>query len=122
MVMDKNDFATKNDLKLLRGDVQQDLNNLEKRLEKKVVEVINEAVDKLAVAVAKGFEETATKEELRAVEKRLDNLEEGQEEIKAQIIFMTDDIKNLKEDTVTDSQFLNHEKRIGKLEKAVFTS
>lgn len=117
--MSQNDTATKGDL-----------NQLEKRLEKKIVEIVNkvvyEAIDKLAVAVAKGFEETATKEELKAVEnrlgKRLEKVEEGQEEIKAQMIFRKDDVNNLKADTPSLSQFNNHEKRINKLEHSVFAS
>lgn len=105
-------MATKDDLKKTEEKTEVGF----KRLEEKMVTMM----DNLAVAVAKGFEETATKEEVKAVEKRLDKLEEGQGEIKAQIIFMKDDAKNLKADTPSLSQYNNHEKRINKLESSVF--
>lgn len=112
--MNQNNFATK-----------EDLTNLETRLEKKIAEVVNVAFDKLAVMVAIGFEETATKVELRSVEKRLDGVEhrlDGVEanldSLKTQSYYMKEEIKNINIDTPSNSGFQNHEKRIRKLEKA----
>lgn len=48
-----------------------DLKSLEKRIDKK----IDDKIDALAMATAKGFAETATKEELRGVTEQLSSLE-----------------------------------------------
>lgn len=93
--MNQNSFVTKNDLK---GEFQC----FEKKFDKK----IEDAVGQIISAVAKGFEETATKEDLQQVQSDV-------KDIKRQI-------SDLKADTVTDSQFKVHEKRIVKLENKVF--
>lgn len=112
--MNQNNLATKDEFK--RGI---------KELKEEMVDMF----DKLGVAVAKGFEETATKEELKAVENRLtnvenrlENVEEEVKDVKSQIVFRKDDVNNLKADTPSLSQFNNHEKRINKLENSVFAS
>lgn len=78
-----------------------------------------EFAGKIISAVAKGFEETASKEDLKQTEQRLEK----------RIVGIENDVRDikrgsadLKADAVTDAQIRNHDKKITRLENKVFAS
>ncbi|MDP2933988.1 MAG: hypothetical protein Q8N81_07745 [bacterium] len=52
---------------------------------KKSKRVKNTTIDDLAILVAKGFESTATKDDIARLDRRMDTLEHGQEDIKLKL-------------------------------------
>lgn len=80
---------------------------------KNLQEAIDEATADIISAVTKGFETVATKEELREVKEEILEVKADVKDIKRQI-------NDLNADTPTPQEFNDHEKRIGKLETAVF--
>ena len=120
--------ATKNDLNNLENKMDKKFVDMEKRMDKRFDEITG-LIEASIAATAKGFERTATKEDLNVVKEDLNVVKEDLnvvkedlKEVKVKITFMHDDINNLKADTPTNSDFIKHEKRIRKLEKTVFST
>lgn len=109
--MNQNNFVTK-------GDLKNEFGNFEKKMDKK----IEEAVGQIVSAVAKGFEETATKVDLKRVENKVNQLEGKVDKLKTEVMYIKEGVNDLKADAPTDQEFKNHENRIVRLEKKVFPS
>lgn len=80
---------------------------------KNLQEAIDEATADIISAVTKGFETVATKEELREVKEEI-------LEVKADVKDIKRSINDLKADLPTPEEYKNHDKRISRLETAVF--
>lgn len=99
---------TKDDLKDALSDQRKEIN---KNIETAIAHVINAVI-----------EHTASKEDLKRVEGRLGDIENRLEKVETDVSHIKRSINDLKADVPTPQDFANHEKRIGKLETAVFPS
>jgi len=96
---------------------------------KDLQEAIDEATADIISAVSKGFETVATKDDVQdlgsridRVEDRLDKVEDRLDKVEVELKDVKRSINDLKADTPTPQEFANHERRISKLETAVFPS
>lgn len=105
----QNSYVTKDQLRT-------EFEKFEKKIEAKF--------DQIIAAVAKGFEETASKNDLKLtetrLEKRIEKVENRLSRVESGISEIKRNVNDLKADTITDPQFNNHERRIVKLEKKAF--
>lgn len=83
--------------------------------EKDLQEAIDEAIADIIGAVNKGFENVATKDDINAMIKRLDSVEVDVKDVKRTV-------NDIKADTPSPQELEKHDKRIARLEKAVFQS
>lgn len=98
---------------------KKDLENLGEKLRKEFKEEIETAIVQIVESISKFV---ATKEDLKAVENRLGNVENRLGNVEAELKDVKRQINDLKADTPAPQDFANHEKRIKKLENAVFPS
>lgn len=100
---------------LTKKDLKESLDNFQKVIKDQIDDAIVQVVESIAKVVP-------TKEELRAelgeveskLGNRLDRMDGDIKDIKRQM-------NDIKADTPTPQEFQDHDKRIGKLEKAVFS-
>lgn len=101
---------------LTKKVLKESLDNFQKVIKDQIDDAIVQVVESIAKVVP-------TKEELRAelgevesrLGNRLDRMDGDIKDIKRQM-------NDIKADTPTPQEFVNHEKRIGKLEKAIFST
>lgn len=92
---------------------------------KDLQDAIDEATADIISAVTKGFETLATKEELKTLatkEELVGEIGSLKSELKADINDIKRQINDLKADLPTPQEVGNQDKRISKLEKAVFSA
>ncbi|OGG26101.1 hypothetical protein A2960_03840 [Candidatus Gottesmanbacteria bacterium RIFCSPLOWO2_01_FULL_39_12b] len=111
-------MLTKKDLKdalknlPTKNDLENTVGSLRGEFKREIKSVIENAATQILDAVSRGFEVLATKDDLKRVENKLESVES---ELKREI-------NDLKADTPTPQEYRNHEKRISRLEKTVFSS
>ena len=105
---------------------KDDLKKLEVNLVQKIKDEIETFAGQIISAVGKMFEEVATKSELSGVKSELKS---ELSEVKSELSEVKSDVKEVKRrmtdleaDVPTAKEVKNHEKRILKLEEAVFVS
>ncbi len=86
---------------------------LDKSDKKFIKDEIETAVGQLVGAMTAGFQE---------VDKRFQGVEEELASIKSDVGYTKRRLTDLETDAPSNAEFQGHEKRIGRLEKAVFTS
>lgn len=96
---------------ITKKDLTIEISSLRKEIKKDLEDAVAQVIE----AVMKWGTGLATKEDLKRVEDRLVNVEIEVKDVKRTI-------NDLKADLPTPQEFVLHDKRIGRLEKAVFSS
>lgn len=104
---------------LLRKDIEKNRKEFKEEIETAVAQIMESFIK--YGATKEDLKKLATKEDLNMVRKELKgDINSVREELKGDIKDLKRDINDLKADTPTPQEFQNHEKKISKLETAVF--